>query len=210
MTVLFLTLGFQESFQLRSIFRHGKESLSEVVLISPVESNERVLAPMATIKNFCESINLKFSSKQVEVENIFRLIGQVSEIFYNHIDQDMIVNISGGMKILHLGIILSLINLKLNPLIELDFENQSGGVGERLRDLLFYDLKKETRDTLIAVNKSINPGASITNFIHDSKATIWRRLKRLEEQGYIKRNGKGTIIITKKGKLVLDILNLKF
>ena len=210
MTVLFLTLGFQESFQLRSIFRHGKDSLSEVVLISPVESNERVLAPMATIKNFCESINLKFSSKQVEVENIFRLIGQVSEIFYNHIDQDMIVNISGGMKILHLGIILSLINLKLNPLIELDFENQSGGVGERLRDLLFYDLKKETRDTLIAVNKSISPGASITNFIHDSKATIWRRLKRLEEQGYIKRNGKGKIIVTEKGKLVLDILNLKF
>ena len=210
MTVLFLTLGFQESFQLRSIFRHGKDSLSEVVLISPVESNERVLAPMATIKNFCESINLKFSSKQVEVENIFRLIGQVSEMFYNHLDQDMIVNISGGMKILHLGIILSLINLKLNPLIELDFENQSGGVGERLRDLLFYDLEKETRDTLIAVNKSINLGASITNFIHDSKATIWRRLKRLEEQGYIKRNVKGTIIITKKGKLVLDILNLKF
>ncbi len=209
MTVLFTTLGFQESFQLRSIFRHGNESLHEVIVIMPNDSSEKTVNPLNTIKSFCESINLKFSSKKVEINNIFELIAQMSGIFYQYLHEDMIVNLSGGMRVLHLGIILSLINMKLNPLIELDFENQSGTVSERLQNLIFYDIDREKIDTLIAVFESLETNKSLSNFIHESKATLWRRLKKIEEYGYIIRDNRGKISLTEKGKLILKIFNLK-
>ncbi|MGP6220133.1 hypothetical protein [Caldiplasma sukawensis] len=52
MKILFITVGFQETFQLRSIFRHGNDYLREVIAILPEESSNKVSTPLSSIKKF--------------------------------------------------------------------------------------------------------------------------------------------------------------
>ncbi|MBO3754140.1 MAG: CRISPR locus-related DNA-binding protein [Candidatus Brockarchaeota archaeon] len=206
------TIGWTEWPIASAIIKHGLSKGDRIILLSPEKRDERSRAAVSEVKHFVSRFvpSVEVSEVSVPVHSPSDAIPLLARLFAKEGgDVGLIVNLSGGMRILVLEalIALMLVNVK-NLVLELQTEDK---VNVQLPILWkpMGDLSPHARKALkILEERGPVSLSNLANILRVSVATAHRLLKNLEENSIVisKKVGKERIVeLTLKGRILLSI-----
>ncbi|RLE57410.1 MAG: hypothetical protein DRJ40_03645 [Thermoprotei archaeon] len=130
--LLVLTLGFEEKFAFRMLTRHGLDR-GDRILILTGRAVERTVKAIETIKEFVKKyfpgeIDVEFY--EVDLSNFIEAVRRIRDVLSRYIPSydKVIINLTGGMRVLILATFTALLLLSVNlgeriTHIEVEFED---------------------------------------------------------------------------------------
>ena len=214
--VFIMTLGFEEKFCFRALLRHEIQENDRLVFITG-RLIERVKKAFDTIKKFVKhsygnSVELQlieltsyddiYNSVEILLEKLGKIIRKNDEV---------IVNLSGGMRILLVIVLLALLlkGIRNVQLIELELEDSSGIVKIDLTLLRLPEILSNLTQEKVDVLKEIIAGktdvGTLSKALNKDESTIRRHLSSLESLGLIRVEKKKplSVIPEKIARLIL-------
>jgi len=190
--IFIASLGFDEKFILRSIMSKGLNPSDKIILFLSKPIDDRSLKAFRNIENLVKKAYplLDIKRYEIEVSDFFNAVSKIYDILRNEIiGGDIIINLSGGQRILILEVLAALKLLSINAKIEIETEDSSYIVEFPLK--IFGELKLDRDD--VEILSTISDGKTFSQIASEvklSKTTVWRRLKHLEKEGYIYKENK--------------------
>jgi len=188
---LLLTLGFDEKFCYRAILRHGISEGDKIVLVTAKIVN-RVKKAYDWIKTFVNTSysNVEMKLIELNVEDTIGSIKKVLEILEELEGYHIVINLSGGMRILSFIVLLSLLFKEIrNAVIEIELEDFSGVVRIPVILLTLPSIKEKLSEEKIKILKTIRDGKnnvkSIAEYLNKDRSTIRRHISSLKKLGLI-------------------------
>ncbi|RLE72931.1 MAG: CRISPR-associated transcriptional regulator Csa3 [Thermoprotei archaeon] len=188
---LLLTLGFDEKFCYRAILRHGISEGDKIVLVTAKIVN-RVKKAYDWIKTFVNTSysNVEMKLIELNVEDTIGSIKKVLEILEELEGYHIVINLSGGMRILSFIVLLSLLFKEIrNAVIEIELEDFSGVVRIPVILLTLPSIKEKLSEEKIKILKTIRDGKnnvkSIAEYLNKDQSTIRRHISSLKKLGLI-------------------------
>jgi len=188
---LLLTLGFDEKFCYRAILRHGISEGDKIVLVTAKIVN-RVKKAYDWIKTFVNTSysNVEMKLIELNVEDTIGSIKKVLEILEELEGYHIVINLSGGMRILSFIVLLSLLFKEIrNAVIEIELEDFSGVVRIPVILLTLPSIKEKLGEEKIKILKTIRDGKnnvkSIAEYLNKDRSTIRRHISSLKKLGLI-------------------------
>ena len=192
MRCIFATLGFEEKFAVRAITRHGLDR-GDRVCIFRGPGVERAERAAKVLKDFVEryyggEVELRFI--EVPVESFQGAVAAVKGALeeYSRGASRVVVNLSGGMRVLVAAALtaLSLAELDVEPLIELELEDSSSIVSIPLSMLKASSFKQELTEERRRLLKALVELREATiqelaSKLGLSQATVRRHIHKLME-----------------------------
>jgi CRISPR-associated protein Csa3 len=196
-----VTLGFSETFALRGILSRGLREEDRVIIVMPSKEDPRAEKAKSSLLDVLTKAmpNLKYNELRLPHEDFYGSVKIVRDSVRSFAERPVYVNLSGGMRLVILETLLGLITANIDGEIEVYSEDYSTQVSFRIWDMTPVYLDREDRRVLEMVSDGITSPTEIAEKTGISKATAWRKLKRLEELGLV-ADGR----ITGKGRLYLD------
>ncbi|MHA1506238.1 MAG: CRISPR-associated CARF protein Csa3 [Candidatus Asgardarchaeia archaeon] len=198
------TLGWDEKFQIRSMVRHGIKEGAKIIIITPLPVSDRVEEAKERIKKFVSDYLEGCECEEIRVDPVdfTGTIKKLSKIFGELKGEEMIVNLSGGMRGLALETFLSVVMSDKRALIEVELENQAGIISFPSNLLRKYSPPPE----LFKVMKTFDEECTLSELLRKkklrmSKSTIYRRLEMLVEMGFLKKEYEEDVVKYKKTEL---------
>ena len=212
-TALILTLGFDERFCFRAILRHGIKEGDEVVLIT-AGLVDRVKKAYEWIKTVVErSYDVEVKLIEVDVKNLMKAILDVVKILDEYKDWNVIVNLSGGMRILT---IIMLFALTIKPMrhikVEIELEDLSALIEIPTQLFAVGDVKSKLTNEKIEVLKLISRFEEVKEIVKvlgKDASTIRRHIASLVEMGLVsvEKRKPLKVKLTDFGELILKVLD---
>lgn len=202
-TTLIATLGFDEKFCYRAILRHGIKEGDEIILIT-AERVEKVEKAYEWIRkliqtSFSDKVEIKLI--QIDFKSFESSIRQVVEIL-NNAEGKVIVNLSGGMRVLIAIVLLACIFVSNKAKIEIETEDFSAIV--EIPNALISLIKSKPSEIHLEILKRIKEGSKtveeIAKKLEKDESTIRRHLLELE--------AKGLVVAEKRKPIVVKLTNL--
>jgi len=188
---LLLTLGFDEKFCYRAILRHGISEGDKIVLVTAKIVN-RVKKAYDWVKTFVNTSysNVEMKLIELNVEDTIGSIKKVLEILEELEGYHIVINLSGGMRILSFIVLLSLLFKEIrNAVIEIELEDFSGIVRIPVILLTLPSIKEKLGEEKIKILKTIRDGKnnvkSIAEYLNKDQSTIRRHISSLKKLGLI-------------------------
>jgi len=206
-----VTFGWTEFPVIGSIVRHGLEPGDRIVLLKPADSDERAEKAIGDLRAFLKNIvGVELIEKEINISDFVNAVISIKRLLDNEsLDRDLIVNLSGGMRILVLATYLASLFIKKLK-IEIESENR------KFRILLpsiniFHILKlKNAHRRILKLLQLYKGECSIKDLMVSSKfsrSTLYVYVKDLENLGLVERSDKrGILKITDKGILLATLL----
>jgi len=212
-TALILTLGFDERFCFRAILRHGIKEGDEVVLIT-AGLVDRVKKAYEWIKTMVErSYDVEVKLIEVDVKNLMKAILDVVKILDEYKDWNVIVNLSGGMRILT---IIMLFALTIKPIrhikVEIELEDLSALIEIPTQLFAVGDVKSKLTNEKIEVLKLISRFEEVKEIVKvlgKDASTVRRHIASLVEMGLVsvEKRKPLKVKLTDFGELILKVLD---
>jgi len=212
-TALILTLGFDERFCFRAILRHGIKEGDEVVLIT-AGLVDRVKKAYEWIKTVVErSYDVKVRLIEVDVKNLMKAILDVVKILDEYKDWNVIVNLSGGMRILT---IIMLFALTIKPMrhikVEIELEDLSALIEIPTQLFAVGDVKSKLTNEKIEILKLISRFEEVKEIVKvlgKDASTVRRHIASLVEMGLVsvEKRKPLKVKLTDFGELILKVLD---
>lgn len=202
-TTLIATLGFDEKFCYRAILRHGIKEGDEIILIT-AERVEKVEKAYEWIRkliqtSFSDKVEIKLI--QIDFKSLETSIRQLVEIL-NNAEGKVIVNLSGGMRVLIAIVLLACIFVSNKAKIEIETEDFSAIV--EIPNSLISLIKSKPSEIHLEILKRIKEGSKtveeIAKKLERDESTIRRHLIELE--------AKGLVVAEKRKPIVVNLTNL--
>ena len=203
---LIINLGFDEKFAIRALTRHGISKGDRVILLTGprVERVEKAASYVRVFLDKYHSGEAHLELVSLPIGDFYDAVSEAMKIIEKVLDADeIIVNLSGGMRITTLAIFTAL--LFMNPenlVLELESEDTSTYLTldvKVLRSLLtIKELSEEKKDilkVLMECDGSITVHELSSMFNRD-ESTIRKHLRELKDKGYI--------IIKKRKPLIVE------
>jgi len=195
------TLGFEEKFAMRMITAHGLDQGDKLLFITGpmVEKTKRTID---FIKGFIEKYFLgQVQMEIMEIKSLESFIGIVSKIYSKITNEEknydrIIVNLSGGMRILVLAtytaIILATLNRKILEKTKIELETEDLSVKLTIPNILIkvqelIKLSKEKLEILKCLIEREKTVKELAEELHKDETTIRRHLIDLVEIGVVKK-----------------------
>lgn len=207
MSILVVTLGFDEKFLIRSFMRRFGE-LDKVVIIGSFD-NERSINALQSFENIVKKVGgPPYEILEVKPYPFDELIVKVSQVIRRNKGSKFILNLSGGMRILILGVLFAFLINDVDAEIEMETENFEYLTSFRISDLKPVPLSDVHLNILRAIRDGYDTINSIHNYLSIPLSTVWRRVKEMKENGLLAEETK--LKITSKGQLILKIHEIGF
>lgn len=200
MRLLIFTLGFDIKFQIRSIIRAGVSSDDEIILIRPADEHEKTIGALKDIEQFIKEYlpDTKYNLIAIDVLDPVKAVAQVSKILHDYENKvdEIICDLSGGMRLLLLEVFMAVLvsqNISKYKII-VQPENLKGFV-EIPTELL--NVRTPSYD-VIKIIKEMGESATLTDLeakLQIPKITLYKRMKKLVELGYVTEQRIGKKII---------------
>lgn len=212
MKTFIATIGWTEWPITSAIVKHGLSKEDKIVLLSPEKRDERSRVAVNEVKHFVSKFVpfVEVSEVLVPIYSPSDAIPLLARLFAKESKGvDLIVNLSGGMRVLVLEILLALMLVNVeNLVLELQTEDKV--------DVQLPVLWKPAEELPLEARKALKilgeyGPISLSNLAGNLKlsvATAHRLLKHLEENSIVssKKVGKERIIeLTPKGRILLSI-----
>ena len=212
MKLLALTLGFDEKFAVRALLRAGLSFGDKAVIFLAEPLDERAVKAWRTVEDIVsryfsgvhvETVKVNVSNFYSAVETVAKKLAEASENA-----DEVLINLSGGMRILILEVLTAAHMLKLKATVEVEFENFLG-LAKFPLELLSIELSESEKLILkYIVAKKQTTITDVSKDLKISKATAHRKLWKLAEKGLVKIVRKGKVAIckpTEQAKLIVTI-----
>lgn len=119
--ILIFTLGFDEKFALRGILRDGVSQNDAIYLLSADFDDPRVEKAFISLKEIVNKAFpcLKIEKVQVQIEDFSVSVLRLRRLFRDLTGHRIILNLSGGKRILSLILMTAVLSLNLDVDIEI-------------------------------------------------------------------------------------------
>lgn len=172
--LIIATIGFEEKFMIRAITRHGLDKGDHILLITG-PSTEKSMNAINLIKGFVTKYygkDVSLSIKEVPISDFYTSVLTIKQSIIERAKEltNVIVNLSGGMRVLIIATLLALAMLNLkNVLIEIETEDSSSIItiptemlslgqsklGKRLLDILRILVESQTPLSVSEIAKEL-------------------------------------------------------
>jgi len=202
------TLGFDPKFQIRSLIRNNfKDNVKVIVVATPVDAKAR--NALEDLKKFINEYLTNSSIETIEVRplDVIDSIIRLCNIFKRKVNEDTIVNISGGMRLLIFETFLAVILSGIKCKVEVELENFMG-VAEIPIEVLKVRVDVVTCKILKCLRERRMTTGEIQVITGIPRSTLYRRLKELVNEGIIKKieeEGIAFYKLTGSGKILYEI-----
>ncbi len=207
--ILTLTLGFEEKFCYRAILRHGIKENDRIILIT-ASLTDKVKRAYENIRSF---INTSFGEKvkvdllEIDVKNPIDSIKRLIDIFskIKQEESEIIINLSGGMRILAIMVLFSLILTRIEKAkVEIELEDFSAVIDIPEQFINIFEISKKLTDERIKLMKEIKEGANdvktLASKLKKDESTIRRNINILENLKLVE--------ISKRKPLIFKLTNV--
>jgi CRISPR locus-related DNA-binding protein len=213
MKTFIATLGWTEWPVASAIIKHGLSKGDRIILFTPEKKDDRSKVAVNEVKNFVSKFapSVEVSEVPVPVHDPARGIIVLAGLIGKEAGEgrDLVVNLSGGMRVLVLETILALSLLHVgNLVLELQTEDKV-----ELRLPRIWEVPQELSGHEARAIKALGEkSASLSDLakaLRISVATAHRLLKRLEARDAVlsKKVGKERIMeLTEKGRILLALM----
>ncbi|MEM2293806.1 MAG: CRISPR-associated CARF protein Csa3 [Nitrososphaerota archaeon] len=207
------TIGWTEWPIASAVIKHGLSSGDRVILLCPEKRDERAREALSDVKGFVSKFTqgVEVVDIPVPVHNPVEAVVMLAKMMKNEAEKGrrLIVNLSGGMRILVIEVLLALTLLRVDDLeLEIRTEDKVDLSIPRLWRC-YHDLTREESMVLEALARGERVSLSeVSKRIKASIATTHRILKRMEGDGLIssKKSGKEKLMeLTSKGRVFYEL-----
>jgi CRISPR-associated protein Csa3 len=128
--LIIATLGFEEKFMIRTITRHGLDKGDKILLLTGPSTDKSAIA-INLVKEFITKYygkDVALIIKEIPIHDIYDAIRTIKQNIINEAKgiMNIIVNLSGGMRILIISTLLALMTLNMkNVIAEIETEDSS-------------------------------------------------------------------------------------
>jgi len=200
MKVLLVSLGFDEKFQIRSVMRNYKE-IDKVVIIGRLD-NEKSKKALDSLSEFLRTTGVDFEFVEVDPHDFNDTVAKLISIISKYKSKGFIVNLSGGMRILIIEILVAFTLSGINAKVEVETEDFLSVITFETDYLRPLSLSPDHINILNAIRKGYNTITAIHKYVGLPLSTTWRRVKDLQREGLITED----LRLTEKGELAIRIV----
>lgn len=207
MNILVVTLGFDEKFLIRAFMRRFNE-LNKVVIVGSFD-NEKSMNALRSFEDLIQKVGgPSYDVLEVKPYPFDELVVRVSQFIRKYKGSRFILNLSGGMRIIILGVLFAFLINGVDAEIEVETENFEHLINFKISDFKPVDLS----DIHLNILKAIKDGYRTVNSIHKylgiPLSTVWRRVQEMKDQGILAEDAE--LKLTNKGELLLKIHEIDF
>jgi CRISPR-associated protein Csa3 len=219
-----ITLGFDEKFALRAIVSRGLRENDEILVLMPTASDKysqsKAEKAFDNLKQFIEKVQAtKIKRVELDVKDLARAVSGIKKEIKESYQKEVYANLSGGMRILIIEVILALILLGIEAEIDIDLEDMGGTVTlyssyfmkeylDWIDHLILLSLLGDEKD-IGQITEKIKKDLADTDAIPPSRVTVWRRILLLEKKMLVKHSSHGKTrlySLTKKGQFLAYVI----
>jgi CRISPR-associated protein Csa3 len=192
--VFIITLGFDEKFALRCLFRNGVEEGDRVILLASSDDN-RVKSAFENVRRIVEKTfegEIKVELEKVNVRNFTEAVKYVKKIIDACGSSSIVLNLSGGMRALVITAFMScLLSESKSVKVEVELEDFSGvveipaSIPGSFKSIA--RLSKEEREIVEKLKEKPSSAKELSKLLGKDESTIRRSLYRLEELCVVRR-----------------------
>jgi CRISPR-associated protein Csa3 len=195
-----VTLGFNEALALRGLMKRGIKEEDNIVVIKPISDDERSRQALEAFKLTLEKIGVnKIEVLEIDPSNLLEAVSKISNFLKQRAQREVYANLSGGMRILILEVLLGMAHTFHNATVEIYSEDGKTSIILPLDILCKTTLEPYEVEVLKALSES-KTISEASKKLNSPKSRVWRVAKKLEEKGLVSE-GK----LTEKGKLYLSL-----
>lgn len=200
MSILIVTLGFDEKFQVRAVMRRFKE-INKVIIVGSF-NDEKANNALRNLEDIIGKIaGVSYEVLEVNPYSFEDIVVSISKIIHKYEGNKFILNLSGGMRILILGVTFAFFINNINAEIEIETEDFKRLATVNINDFMPISISVDCLNILKAVALGYNTINSISSFLKLPLSTVWRKIKELRSEGLLTENNQ----LTAKGSLLLKI-----
>ena len=201
--IFVITLGFDEKFALRAIFRRGLRAGDKVILVVPENEDPRAEKAFSTLQQFVfRSVpEVSVERFRIPAKNFPKAVSLVRKLASNLLrsGEKVVLNLSGGQRMVILEVLAGFLSHGVSDIeVEVESEDSSAIATFPLTMMTNIGLDHEDLEILKALAHSPMKFTQIYSELSISKSSAWRRLKKLIKLGLVKKLNK-TYILTELG-----------
>lgn len=184
--IFVITMGFDEKFALRAVTRKGLKSGDEILVVMSKPTDERAERAFQHFSEILSKVfqDIKISRLDVDPRNL-KSLNDLAQAFSLHKKEKFTFILSGGFRALIIETLLVATLLNLSAEVEIDLEDSSATVTFPLKWNRPIELTKIEREILTNIENGITTIPNLARNMKISKATIWRKVKKLEREGFL-------------------------
>lgn len=196
-----ITLGFDEKFAVRAIVSKGLTRDDSVLVITPESSvnysQDKADTALRNLKKFIQTVQpgVSLNEIKIDIKNVSKAVSKIMDAIKSSNQKNIYANLSGGMKLVTIETLISLIQLGVDCEIDVEAEDLSGPVklytsyfdrsSLEWEDKLILASLLGSEKTLLEITETIRHDLEGTVYQPPSRVTIWRRLESLERRGFV-------------------------
>jgi CRISPR locus-related DNA-binding protein len=208
---IIVTFGWTESPVIGAVVRHGLEPGDRIILLKPVNGDERSEKAVNDLKAFIRNISgVELAEEEINVNDFVNAVISIKRILESEgMGRNIIVNLSGGMRILVLATYLAALFTK-NARLEIESENKKFRTLLPSIDMAQISRLKSNHIKLLSLLQLFKGVCSVKDLMNASKlsrSTFYACIKNLKKMGLVEEAGKrGLLKITSNGTLLVILL----
>ncbi|AEB95254.1 CRISPR-associated CARF protein Csa3 [Metallosphaera cuprina] len=203
MACLISSIGFDEKFLVRSFLRRGRQQVDYVLVVKPSTENEKTEKAISSLRRLLDEAHVSLEVLQVDHMNFPIAVSNVMTWLRKSSYVDYILNLSSGMRLVNIEILTAFLLLRLDAEVEVEPESLQDVVSFRVSDMMGYAVDSTDLKILSAIQKGENKIALISKKLKIPNATVWRRVKELEKNGFLSSSD-DRLVLKNKGIIFLN------
>ena len=200
MAVLISGIGFDEKFVVRAFLRRGINQVKEVLLVKPKGEEPRSQEALNSLRSLMSETSTPLQVLEVDHTDFPTAVSQVMHWIKGSRHTEFIVNLSSGMRVLILEILTAFLLLRIDAEVEVETESGEGVISWRTRDLMDQEIEETELRILALIQQGETSSLGISKRLKIPTSTVWRKMRRLQEAGFIEAEGR-EVRLTNKGRI---------
>jgi CRISPR-associated protein Csa3 len=190
--ILVMTLGFDEKFALRAIFRRGLKAGDRVIFIVPEDEDPRAEKAFSTIQQivFRSIPEVSVERFRIPVRDFPKAVSLIRGLALSLLrgGEKVILNLSGGQRITILEVLAGFFSCGAGDVeVEVESEDSSTLATFPLIMMTNIELDYEDVNILKILTQAPRRFNEIQSAAGMSKSSTWRRLKKLIDLGLVEK-----------------------
>jgi CRISPR-associated protein Csa3 len=190
--IIVMTLGFDEKFALRAIFRRGLRAGDRVIFVVPEDEDPRAEKAFSTLQQIVfRSIPEVYVERfRIPVRDFPKAVSLIRRLALSLLrsSEKVILNLSGGQRIAILEVLAGFLSCGAGDVeVEVESEDSSTLATFPLIMMRNIELDHEDANILKILTQAPRRFNEIQSAAGISKSSTWRRLKKLIDLGLVEK-----------------------
>ncbi len=201
MAGLISALVHDEKPLLRALWRRGTKEVNGVLAVIP-SNDEKSKDALQTFANLVSEVGVKVEPVEVVPEDFVGSVVEIAQAVTHSPYGRFILSLNDSAGVLNYEILTALLLLGIDAEVEAELSNGKT-LTWRIKDMVRDELDKTDKEIIKEVYKWSPTISELARNLKMSTSTVWQRVNKLIELGYIERTANG-LVPTTKGRIFAE------